>query len=85
MLHLMHFKFRFLVFLWVFAAGGAQLHAAPETPAIIPLWVKGAPGALGERPQDQPTLTAYLPEPAKRNGASMLILRRRWLRQPRGL
>ncbi len=42
--------------------------------APIPLWPQGAPGALGKTPNDIPALTAYLPEPAKRNGASMLVL-----------
>jgi acetyl esterase/lipase len=40
----------------------------------IRLYDGDAPGAFGQRPQDTPTLTPYLPEPAKRNGASMLIL-----------
>lgn len=39
-----------------------------------PLWAGAAPGALGTAPDDIPSLTAYLPEPAKRNGATMLIL-----------
>src|SRR5437899_1242161 len=51
----------------------------PPTPAPIPapvilLWPEGAPGALGDTPADKPSLTAYLPDPAKRNGASMLVL-----------
>ncbi len=47
---------------------------APAAPPSIPLWPQGTPGSLGERPQDKPTLTAFLPDPAKRNGASMLVL-----------
>ncbi|MBC8041480.1 MAG: alpha/beta hydrolase [Opitutaceae bacterium] len=39
-----------------------------------PLWSSPAPGALGSAPQDIPTLTAYLPSPKKRNGATMLVL-----------
>src|SRR4051812_3732070 len=42
--------------------------------APLPLWPTPAPGALGEKPQDTPSLTAYLPDSDKRNGASMLIL-----------
>ena len=45
----------------------------PGSPAPILLWPEGAPGALGDRPEDKPALTAYLPEPAKRNGATILI------------
>ena len=40
----------------------------------LPLWPVPAPGALGENPQDIPTLTAFLPSQGKANGASMLVL-----------
>ncbi len=40
----------------------------------LPLWPLHAPGALGENPQDVPTLTAFLPPQGKANGASMLVL-----------
>ena len=40
----------------------------------LPLWPDGAPGALGAEQQDIPTLTAYLPEEGKSNGASFLVL-----------
>lgn len=47
----------------------------PMNAASLPLWPTSAvPGAQGEQPEDIPTLTAYLPEAAKRTGASMLIL-----------
>ncbi len=46
----------------------------PMDAAPLPLWPSAAPGALGDKPQDIPTLTAYLPAPDKRTGASMLIL-----------
>lgn len=42
--------------------------------ASTPLWPCPAPGALGTAPHDIPTLTAYLPAPGKRNGATMLVL-----------
>lgn len=46
-----------------------------KSPALVtPLWPVAAPGALGTRPEDIPTLTTFSPEPAKSNGASMLIL-----------
>jgi acetyl esterase/lipase len=45
------------------------MNAAP-----LPLWSSAAPGALGDKPQDIPALTAYLPTAQKRNGATMLIL-----------
>lgn len=40
---------------------------------LFPLWTSGAPGALGERHQDKPTLTVYLPEKGKATGAAMVI------------
>jgi acetyl esterase/lipase len=38
----------------------------------FPLWIDGAPGALGSAPHDSPTLTRY--PAAKPNGATILIL-----------
>ncbi|MCE9610045.1 MAG: alpha/beta hydrolase [Chthoniobacter sp.] len=49
----------------------ASLHAAPLAP--IPLWPEGAPGALGEKDDDKPTLTAFLPAPEKATGAAIVI------------
>ncbi len=40
---------------------------------VLPLWPTGAPGALGEKDQDKPTLTVYLPEKEKATGAAMVI------------
>ncbi|MCX8513368.1 MAG: alpha/beta hydrolase [Chthoniobacteraceae bacterium] len=50
-----------------------SLFAAPLAPAV-PLWSKAAPGALGEKPQDIPTLTLFAPAAGKDNGASLLVL-----------
>ncbi len=47
------------------------LHAAPLEPLL--LWTTGAPGALGDKDDDKPTLTAYLPEPDKASGAAIVI------------
>lgn len=63
------------------ADSAAPAPAAPPTvapasaaPAGIPLWTDSVPGSLGERPQDKPTLTAYLPAAGMANGASILVL-----------
>lgn len=45
---------------------------AEELPAF-PLWANGAPGALGTRSFDIPTLKAYLPDPAKATGAAIVV------------
>lgn len=49
----------------------AALHAAPLAP--IPLWPEGAPGALGDKDDDKPTLTVFLPAPEKATGAAVVI------------
>jgi acetyl esterase/lipase len=53
-------------------AAGSLVTSIPE--GSIRLWEGDAPGALGQKPQDIPTLTPFLPDPAKRNGASMVVL-----------
>jgi acetyl esterase/lipase len=47
------------------------VHGQPTKP--FPLWADGAPGALGTSEKDIPTLTPYLPEPAKALGAAVVI------------
>ena len=56
---------------------------APPPAAAVPyplvlgpirLWAGDAPGALGQRAQDIPTLTPFAPEAAKKNGASIVVL-----------
>ena len=37
------------------------------------LWPGAAPGALGHRPEDIPTLTPLLPDPVTANGSAMVI------------
>jgi acetyl esterase/lipase len=39
----------------------------------LPLWVQGAPGALGNQDKDIPTITPYLPDAAVATGAAMVI------------
>jgi acetyl esterase/lipase len=54
----------------------AAVLAAADAPANfnIPLWEPSkVPQAIGEGPLDQPFLTAFLPAPEKRNGASVIV------------
>jgi acetyl esterase/lipase len=55
----------------------AFAHAATETvppdSAPVVLWPEGAPGALGQKPEDIPTLTPYLPAADKATGAAIVI------------
>lgn len=52
---------------------------ADEAPKTYPLWPDGAPGALGNdagnasNPGDVPTITVFRPDPAKANGASVVV------------
>jgi acetyl esterase/lipase len=47
--------------------------ARAEMQSPIPLWTNDAPGALGSRSQDIPTLTPYLPDATNRTGAALVI------------
>ena len=40
-----------------------------QTPPRVLLWPNGTPGALGDRPEDKPTLTYYLPTADQRSAA----------------
>lgn len=57
----------------------AVLLAGPSAPAQelprepFPLWPQGAPGALGQRERDVPTLTPYFANPARATGAAMVV------------
>ncbi len=44
-----------------------------STNAPMPLWPDGAPGAMGTAPKDIPTLTVFLPETNKANGAAFVV------------
>lgn len=47
--------------------------ARAQSTNTFPLWPDGAPGALGQEAKDIPTLTPFLPDPAKATGAAMVI------------
>jgi acetyl esterase/lipase len=49
----------------------AMTPARAQTP--FPLWPEGAPGARGNTPSDAPTLTPFLPDPARATGAAIVI------------
>lgn len=58
------------------AVGAALSFGGPlsaQAPAEIPLWAAGAPGALGTAPEDQPTITPFLPPAGKATGAAVVI------------
>ena len=54
------------------AAAAARPMVARAQP-VIPLWVNGAPGALGATPADQPEMTPYLPPAGTANGTAVVI------------
>jgi acetyl esterase/lipase len=47
--------------------------ARAEMQTAIPLWPDGAPGALGTKTNDIPTLTPYLPDATNATGAALVI------------
>jgi acetyl esterase/lipase len=49
------------------------LIGADGAPKAEPLWPKGAPGALGDKDADIPTLTPFLPPADKATGAAVVI------------
>src|SRR5437762_7792672 len=42
-------------------------------PWTVPLWGKGAPGALGNADRDQPTITIYAPVDAGETGTAVIV------------
>jgi acetyl esterase/lipase len=55
------------------AIGGWLAAAQGQPTNSFPLWPEGAPGALGQKEKDIPTLTPYFPDPAAATGAAMVI------------
>jgi acetyl esterase/lipase len=54
----------------------AQTHSAPRYDAelqTIPLWEKSAPGALGDRDEDKPTITYYAPVDASETRTAVIV------------
>ena len=49
----------------------AVVQAAPLEPVL--LWPSGAPGALGDKDDDKPTITPFLAVPERATGAAMVI------------
>jgi len=77
----LHFAFLTLTIAATVCAADQSAPAAPPPPVPYPLilgpirlWDGDAPAALGQRPQDIPTLTPFPADAAKNNGASILIL-----------
>ncbi|HYE33663.1 MAG TPA: alpha/beta hydrolase [Methylomirabilota bacterium] len=58
-------------FVLCMVAASMTLLKAAEEPIV--LWPGGAPGAKGTAPADVPTLTPYLPEKSKANGAAVVV------------
>lgn len=51
-------------------SASAQSAAPPDT---VLLWPDGAPGAVGDAPEDRPTLTVFLPPEEQATGAGLVI------------
>jgi acetyl esterase/lipase len=46
---------------------------AQQPPRVELLWPNGAPGAVGRQPEDQPSLTIFLPDKSKAVGTGVVI------------
>ncbi len=55
------------------ALAGGLVTAQAQSTNAFPLWSGSAPGALGQQDKDIPTLTPFLPDPAKATGAAIVI------------
>jgi acetyl esterase/lipase len=47
---------------------------AQNIPEPVLLWPDGAPGATGNSDEDKPAMIPFVPDPAKRNGAAVLVV-----------
>jgi len=56
-----------------FVLSEAHLHAQNASQEIIALWPDTAPGALGDKEEDRPSLTVYLPRPDTATGAGVVV------------
>ncbi len=65
-------KLAYVLFVLIACISLSGVSFAAE-PAKELLWPDGAPGAKGDKPADKPTLTIYLPEADKANGAAVVI------------
>ena len=54
-------------------AGHQKSPVIDQSPRVIKLWPKGAPGATGDSDEDTPAIIPYLPAPDKNTGAGALI------------
>ncbi len=62
---------RTAAFLSAFVFCALPVHAAPGEAVL--LWPNGAPGALGDKDEDKPSITPYLPAPDKATGAAIVV------------
>lgn len=59
-----------LFLITVFFVNSPAMAAKPKTEL---LWPNGAPGAKGDKPDDKPTFTIWLPEKEEQTGAAMVV------------
>ncbi len=64
---------KILLMIVVLAMGALGTAWTQERPSEILLWPTGAPGALGNRPEDRPSLTPYLSTSGNATGAAVIV------------
>ena len=51
----------------------SPIRAQPAVPDTVLLWPEGAPGAVGDKASDRPTLTVHRPAPEEANGTAVVV------------
>src|SRR4051812_2653211 len=67
-------KTNYLLFTAVMWLAASSLTLAQKLADPILLWPNGAPNATGTTDEDKPAIIPFIPEPAKRNGAAILVV-----------
>jgi acetyl esterase/lipase len=57
----------------ILALSSTLFAAEADAPKVELLWPKEAPGAVGDKPEDKPSLTIYLPPADKATGAAVIV------------
>lgn len=64
---------RIALLLVVISAGTLAMAQVAQSPTEILLWPAGVPGALGDRPEDKPSLTPYLSTASAPAGPAIIV------------
>lgn len=69
----MRIAFSWIVVAVFFGSNFGFAASRAENPSVVLLWDKAAPGAVGDKPEDKPSVTQYAPAPEKKNGTAIVV------------